>query len=235
MFKNTYYNFWKWAQFLSALFIILVGLMMTWYWEIMISTRYLPKLYKTSWTVSIPGCEPHRQPFYPAISTTWGQWWCSGFGSFFQSIWGTHFLIQIWVTNSESETFFALQMGTSLPKKDFFSKFGIMMEEVVILRRNVPNCFDSVLSQVTKSESPKLIERMDHRELIGRDKEDTALVLPLVGIKCLVVLQNHLSKLQVVLCQNDSFFHQLNQNIWDQRFSNLTNHIRTFILIVIIF
>ena len=88
-----------------------------------------------------------------------------------------------------------------------------MMEEVVILRRNVPNCFDSVLSQVTQSESPKLIERMDHRELIGRDKEDTALVLPLVGIKCLVVLQSHLSKLQVVLCQNDSFFHQLNQNI----------------------
>ena len=70
------------------------------------------------------------------------------------------------------------------------------------------NCFDSVLSQVTQSESPKLIERMDHRELIGRDKEDTALVLPLVGIKCLVVLQSHLSKLQ-----NDSFFHQLTQNI----------------------
>ena len=77
------------------------------------------------------------------------------------------------------------------------------MEEVVILRRNVPNCFDSVLSQVTQSESPKLIERMDHRELIGRDKEDTALVQPQVGIKCLVVLQSHLSKLQFVLCTSE--------------------------------
>ena len=87
-----------------------------------------------------------------------------------------------------------------------------MMEEVVILRRNVPNCFDSVLSQVTQSESPKLIERMDHRELIGRDKEDTALVLPLVGIKCLVVLQSHLSKLKFIYSEKATKFFEISPN-----------------------
>ena len=52
-----YFIFWKCAQFLSALFIILVGLTMTWFGEKMpISHRcirgLMPNLIKKSWTVS---------------------------------------------------------------------------------------------------------------------------------------------------------------------------------------